>query len=525
MKVIFRILFIIAFIFLGIPRVYAQIQITEISKSELVGPIGIYNSQYSPYIMHQPGWGSWLMYYCKSVPINDFWRDKVYRRESWTDGLSGWTTPQSNDMIVVEGTDSTAKDDLSCSPGVLIDNNGIWHMYYVTANRNSFMTLFLMHATASSPGVNWTKLGEIETPSIPGYYETPSPIFLNNKYILYIAGGGGLYRSESTDGHRFGEFVNLPNTRSVQAGRVTYTNGIYYYVYSYNPGNVNDAPYVMYLSTSTDGINFSGEVKLAQSNGSGWDGSLMWSPHAYIQNNEMRVYYAGNTGGPYPTFWGFNSSIGVRRYQLSFPTPIPTQAPIQPNCSNVTGPTNLIMGGSGTYSASVYSPGSALSGEINYFNGTVNRITYQDITPPNAVISTSWTPPAIGTYSVCCRAWNDGVAECRPAGFGGIGGLVYACTGPNSCLNVTVIAPTVAPTTIPTLVLTSIPSVIPTSIPTQTPMRGDTNGDGRVDDLDYTIWANNYGITNATGPRQGDFNGDRRVDDLDYTIWANNYGR
>jgi hypothetical protein len=53
---------------------------------------------------------------------------------------------------------------------------------------------------------------------------------------------------------------------------------------------------------------------------------------------------------------------------------------------------------------------------------------------------------------------------------------------------------------------------------------GDANGDGKVNDLDYTIWANNYGISNATGVKQGDFNGDHRVDDLDYTIWANNYG-
>ncbi len=74
---------------------------------------------------------------------------------------------------------------------------------------------------------------------------------------------------------------------------------------------------------------------------------------------------------------------------------------------------------------------------------------------------------------------------------------------------------------------TSSPSITVTAIPTPTPMLkpGDANGDGRIDDLDYTIWANNYGIINATGPRQGDFNNDHRVDDLDYTIWANNYGK
>ncbi len=64
-----------------------------------------------------------------------------------------------------------------------------------------------------------------------------------------------------------------------------------------------------------------------------------------------------------------------------------------------------------------------------------------------------------------------------------------------------------------------------TPAPTPAPKPGDANGDGYVDDLDFAIWANNYGITNATGPGQGDFNRDHRVDDLDYTIWANNYGR
>jgi outer membrane protein assembly factor BamB len=72
-------------------------------------------------------------------------------------------------------------------------------------------------------------------------------------------------------------------------------------------------------------------------------------------------------------------------------------------------------------------------------------------------------------------------------------------------------------------------STIPTSTqspssPTPTPIPGDANGDGRVDGLDYVIWLNNYGITNATGPSQGDFNSDARVDGLDYVVWLNNYG-
>jgi hypothetical protein len=72
---------------------------------------------------------------------------------------------------------------------------------------------------------------------------------------------------------------------------------------------------------------------------------------------------------------------------------------------------------------------------------------------------------------------------------------------------------------------TKVGSVPPTVNPTPVGKPGDANGDGVVNESDYTIWAGNYGRTNATGPSQGDFNADGRVNDLDYTIWANNYGK
>jgi Type IV secretion system pilin len=134
-----------------------------------------------------------------------------------------------------------------------------------------------------------------------------------------------------------------------------------------------------------------------------------------------------------------------------------------PNCSNVTGPTSLTLGQAGLYRTNLYSPGSALGGEINYFDGTVHRIVYGDFTPPNAVIVTSWTPSAVGSYSVCCRAWNDGVAECRPSIFGGIGGNVFSCAGPNSCLTVNVVQPSPTPTPTPTTC--PLPSIVSGNTP------------------------------------------------------------
>lgn len=56
------------------------------------------------------------------------------------------------------------------------------------------------------------------------------------------------------------------------------------------------------------------------------------------------------------------------------------------------------------------------------------------------------------------------------------------------------------------------------------PLAGDGNGDDVVDDADYTIWADNYGINDAARIT-GDFNGDGVVDDADYTLWADSYGQ
>lgn len=79
--------------------------------------------------------------------------------------------------------------------------------------------------------------------------------------------------------------------------------------------------------------------------------------------------------------------------------------------------------------------------------------------------------------------------------------------------------PNPTPTTPPTISPTPPPT--PTASPT---IPGDANGDGKVDGLDYTLWIDHYGTTNASGPSEGDFNGDHNVDGLDYVIWVDNYG-
>ncbi len=61
------------------------------------------------------------------------------------------------------------------------------------------------------------------------------------------------------------------------------------------------------------------------------------------------------------------------------------------------------------------------------------------------------------------------------------------------------------------------------------PYPGDATDDGLVDGGDYTVWADNYGDTDAAawsdgGWEVGNFNDDAFVDGGDYTIWADAYG-
>lgn len=283
----------------------------ELEKVLGFGPVGAYNSQYSPWVMHQPGWGSYLMYYCKNTPdANNVWADRIWRIESWTGGKTQWV----NDQLVIQGT-ATAEDQESCSPGVVIDTNQVWHMYYVTAGPSG--ALHLYHATASAPGISWVRRGEISLPSnVRAYLETPSPMMINGKLVVYFIGSGDqtLYRMESWDGYNFTWPVRVNAPWGVSHGRVTYKNGVYYYVYSRDASSFHAPPTQISVATSTNGVDFTPVLSpVMSSNGTSWDGSRMWSPHMYVQDNgEFWIYYAGNLGSY--SWWGSNSSIGLRRF-------------------------------------------------------------------------------------------------------------------------------------------------------------------------------------------------------------------
>jgi hypothetical protein len=288
-------------------------------------------SQYSPFVMHEPGWGSHLMFYCRNSKIDGVHQDRVWRNESWTDGKTGW----SHGEVVVEGSMDT-EDDLSCSPGVVIDAQGTWHMYYVTADRRHHMVLYLHHATASAPGRKWTKRGRVKG-AFPqpyrqpwgSYLETPTPMLVDGQIHLYIIGGNhSLELATSSDGYHFTRPERLTSPGNISHGRVTFDSRRKRYLFVYSKARKRNAPpEELWLSTSEDGRCFGEGVRLYEADGAGWDAGRAWAPHAVIAENELRLYYAGNgnpgtcPGGCPPgrhcvegtcLWWGGKSSIGLR---------------------------------------------------------------------------------------------------------------------------------------------------------------------------------------------------------------------
>jgi len=87
----------------------------------------------------------------------------------------------------------------------------------------------------------------------------------------------------------------------------------------------------------------------------------------------------------------------------------------------------------------------------------------------------------------------------------------------NACINVGPTPPPPPPTPPP-----STPT--PTVTPTPGAKRGDANGDGKVDEADYSIWLQNYGLASGGMVSKGDFDQNGKVDGIDYVIWLLSYG-
>lgn len=125
---------------------------------------------------------------------------------------------------------------------------------------------------------------------------------------------------------------------------------------------------------------------------------------------------------------------------------------VVPNCTNISGPATLVLGQTGTYSAKFVAAasGGLTDGSI-FYSRVINGADQKDIhdlftNPYNRPVSngqtltTTFTPSAVGQYWLRCRAWNDGIAECRPPATVDQSPR-FPCTGPGYEMLVTVTQP------------------------------------------------------------------------------------
>ena len=290
-------------------------------RTKLLSQVGEYASQYSPWLVYQSGWGTKLLYYCKNSLVGDVATDRVWRAE-----LSVSDSKILSNQVAISGALNT-DEHLACSPGIVISKDGTWHMYYVTAplepNGAPSMELYMYHATSTNPGTSWKKLGKIggQFPQpYPDYLETPSPFYIDGKFVMYIVGNanGALLKTTSTDGHNFTEPIKLNAPTSSNSGRVSFDGKYYYYVYSIASNTPDGTPNQIRLAVSTDGNNFTYNKTLFTSNGSGWDGLHAWTPMLDVSSDSSRLYYSGNLGPiTAERWWGSNTTIGYRDITLT----------------------------------------------------------------------------------------------------------------------------------------------------------------------------------------------------------------
>lgn len=298
------------------------------------------SSQYSPWLVELGG--ALVMYYCKNIQMNqsgvEINRDRVHRVERAPNGTWGQST------VAVEGTNTTAPDDLSCSPGVATVHTH-HHMFYVGAARAKGMTLFLLHAVSGdTKGLSWKRRGLVGgswPQPFPGYFETPTPIYDGTKQQLSLytpatmrngkSSGIFVCYSVSPDMHDLTAPTLVPSSPGgAQAGRLvlpppacmacaTAANADVLYIYSISIKGA--PPNTVSIATGRSLQSLGVGKELFHASGLGfWDADRVWSPTALwvpsqrdaARTCDLLIYYAGNVGSY--GWWGANTSIGHRKF-------------------------------------------------------------------------------------------------------------------------------------------------------------------------------------------------------------------
>lgn len=318
--------------------------------------------------------------------------------------------------------------------------------------------------------------------------------------------------------------VSGNTNRGVNDSRITITGATSsQLVYRYGATSSRQAILAVNLSSSSLNVTFkvsgatTGTVNVVMESG-GTSRSLSMSNGSFSDSFSPYAVHAYVIGG-----------------SIVNPTPIPTSTP-QPNVTPTSTPKP-------NPSPTPSNPVSVFEAEasINTLSGTSrilsclpcsgdNRVGYIGGSPSNTLAFNKIILPSSGTKSVLIKytnglsqdlsAWfqvNNGPRETfvfpSTSGFDAIGDKAITldfASGTNTITigNDSADAPDIDAISVESAYLAPFP--------------GDANLDGKVDDLDYIIWANNYGKSN-TEWATGDFNDDLVTNDLDYVIWAKYY--
>lgn len=223
-----------------------------------------------------------------------------------------------------------------------------------------------------------------------------------------------------------------------------------------------------------------------------------WNPNIRLQLGEIYMIPSGEY-----------NPMGIMYKQLA-----EEGAEKIPNCSIDSGPAIINLGETATYNASFSSQqgnlGAHLSiGQNGITIGNYLSETFSSRTATAATGTFSWTPTTVGTFDLFCRAWNDGIAECRgnPAYIDNL--PRYECAGPKAYMTVKVV---------------STPASTPTPLPASS-HPGDLNSDAFVNNVDKTILVANFNKTGTVGGWiPADIDKNKIVDIFDYNILVANFG-
>jgi len=273
---------------------------------------GQYTNVFGPWVMHEPGWDRYLMFFSKNSPIDGYWADRIYVTWHYGDGKdpSGWEQPLL--LLEPEGEGVGSGEDRLIGDPSVVYWNGKWHMYYEGTDQPDGNNNSIFHAVADDWSGPWIKKGMVE---LSGNHQGsglswPTVYVENNElYLFYTDGSLHLLCAKATDstGQNFTMLNGGNPIISAWVNRaqvIKLPNGTYLLTYDiFGQKEI----YQSYSDTIT---HFPVGRKILEARPGEWDSNQTGLPcilPPWSGSNEWRIYYTGRDDDPS----NGNGDIGV----------------------------------------------------------------------------------------------------------------------------------------------------------------------------------------------------------------------